>query len=82
MFEKMMYYRLKSFLEKHDILHDSQYGFRAKRSTEHALLDIINQTKTNMGGNRPFPSSRLPPLQSESKCEVFVIQISFDSYLK
>ena len=26
--------------------------------------------------NRPFPSSRLPPLQSESKCEVFVMIIS------
>ena len=27
-------------------------------------------------GNRPFPSSCLPPLQSESKCEVFVMVIS------
>ena len=26
--------------------------------------------------NRPFPSSCLPPLQSESKCEVFVMIIS------
>ena len=26
--------------------------------------------------NRPFPSSCLPPLQSESKCEVFVMLIS------
>ena len=48
-FEKMMYYRLKSFLEQHNILHDSQYAFREKRSTEHALLDIINQIETNMG---------------------------------
>ena len=46
----MMYYRLKSFLEQHNILHDSLYGFRDKRSTEYALLDIINQTGTNMGG--------------------------------
>ena len=29
--------------------------------------------------NRPFPSSCLPPLQSESKCEVFVVKISFRS---
>ena len=48
-FEKMMYYRLNSFLEQHNILHDSQYGFREKRSTKHALLDIINQIETNMG---------------------------------
>ena len=26
--------------------------------------------------NRPFPSSCLPPLQSESKCEIFVMVIS------
>ena len=26
--------------------------------------------------NRPFPRSCLPPLQSESKCEVFVMVIS------
>ena len=32
--------------------------------------------------NRPFPSSGLPHLQSESKCEVFVIKISFHSYVK
>ena len=51
-FEKMMYYRLKSFLEQHNILHDSQYGFREKRSTEHALLDIINQIETNRHGCR------------------------------
>ena len=36
-FEKTMFRRLKSFLEKNDILHDSQHGFRGKRSTEHAI---------------------------------------------
>ena len=29
-----------------------------------------------MNENRPFPSSCLPPLQSESKCEVFMMVIS------
>ena len=47
-FEKIMYYRLKSFLEKKNIFNDSQYGFREKRSTENAILDIINQIKNNM----------------------------------
>ena len=47
-FEKMMYNRLKSFIEKCNILHDSQYGFREKRSTEHSILDIINEIETNM----------------------------------
>ena len=35
-------------IEKCNILHDSQYGFRKKRSTEHAILDIINEIETNM----------------------------------
>ena len=30
--------------------------------------------------NRPFPSSPPPPFQSEAKCEVFVMKISFHSY--
>ena len=30
--------------------------------------------------NRPFPSSPQPPFQSESKCVVFVMKISFHSY--
>ena len=32
--------------------------------------------------NSPFPNSCLPPLQSESKCEVFLMKISFQSYVK
>lgn len=47
-FEKMMYYCLKSFLEKKNIFNDSQYGFRENCSIEHAILDIINQIENNM----------------------------------
>ena len=47
-FEKIMFIRLKSFLEKFSLLYDSQYGFREKRSTEHAILEITNQIQTNM----------------------------------
>ena len=32
--------------------------------------------------NRPFPSSGLAHLQSEPKCEMFVMKISFYSYVK
>ena len=35
----MMYYRLKSYLERYNILDNS---------TEHAILDIITQIQTNM----------------------------------
>ena len=47
-FEKTMYRRLKCFFDIHDILYDSQYGFRDNRSTQHATIDIVNQIQTNM----------------------------------
>ena len=41
-FGKLMYKRLKSFLEKHDILYKYQYGFRTNHSTTHALVvDVL-----------------------------------------
>ena len=43
----MMYIRLESSLEKLSILYDSQYGFREKRSNEHAILKITNQIQKN-----------------------------------
>ena len=43
-----VFYCLKSFLEQQNILHDSQSDFCEKRSNAHALLDMINQIKTNM----------------------------------
>ena len=48
-FEKNdVFYCLKSFLEQNNILHDPQCNFREKSSNAHALLDVINQIKTNM----------------------------------
>ena len=47
-FEKLMYKRLKSFLEKRNILFNSQYGFRENHSTQHSILDIINEIQSNM----------------------------------
>ena len=34
-FKKLMYRQLKNFLDKHNILFKSQYGFREKHSTQH-----------------------------------------------
>ena len=45
--EKLIYRQLKSFLEDRNMLYHSQYGFRERRSTEHALIDIVNQIQTN-----------------------------------
>ena len=41
--EKAIYTRVYQFLEKHNILYTSQYGFRSQRSCEHALLKMVGQ---------------------------------------
>ena len=41
-FERLIYNRLHSFLEKYNILFTSQYGFRKQSSTEHATLELID----------------------------------------
>ena len=46
-FERLIYTRLKSYLNNRGILVPSQYGFREKHSTEHATLDIINTIQNN-----------------------------------
>ena len=40
-FEKLMYKRLKSFFEVNDLFYESQYSFREKHSTRHAIIDIV-----------------------------------------
>ena len=40
--EKLIHRQLRSFWEKRKILYHLQYGFRERRSMEHALIDIIN----------------------------------------
>ena len=42
MFERFIYNRLHTFLEKYNILFTSQYGFRKQSSTEHATLELID----------------------------------------
>lgn len=43
--EKLMYKRLLAFLEKEKIIHNNQFGFRAKHSTDHAILSIIDKVQ-------------------------------------
>ena len=38
-----MYNRLINFLDKHKILHENQFGFRAGRSANHALIYLVNK---------------------------------------
>jgi len=46
--ERLMYKRLKSFFEMNGLFYESQYGFREKHSTQHALIDIVNRIRNNM----------------------------------
>ena len=43
-----MYNRMKVFIEKHQLLSSSQYGFRQAHSTEHAILDMVETIRSNM----------------------------------
>ena len=42
-FERLIYKRLKSFIDKYDILSKSQHGFQENCSTQHAPIDIVNK---------------------------------------
>ena len=39
--EKLIYSRVCKFLEKHELLYSSQYGFRPKHSCEDAISELI-----------------------------------------
>ena len=47
-FEKIMYDRMRDFIEKHSLLYSSQYGFRQAHSTQHAILDMVETIQINM----------------------------------
>ena len=47
-FEKIIYSRLINFIEKYQILYKFQYGFRKNHSTEHALIELVDQIRLNM----------------------------------
>ena len=47
-FEKLMYQRIKTFLDKNVIPFKSQYGLREKHSTQHAVIEIVNIIQNNM----------------------------------
>ena len=44
-FEKLIYSRMYSFLEKNNLLQDKQFGFRSKYSTTHAIISLTESIK-------------------------------------
>ena len=49
-----MYNRLYNYLNENEILNDKQFGFRAGHSTEHAILELIDQVSNNAFVNNNF----------------------------
>ena len=47
-FEKLIFNRMESFIEKNNLFSPFQYGFRKAKLTQHAILDIVNTIQTNM----------------------------------
>ena len=41
--ENLFYRRLKTYIDKHVLLSDDQYGFRSNRSTSLALLELVEK---------------------------------------
>ena len=52
-FEKIIFNRLYCFLEKYDCIYELQYGFRAKHSTTHALINITERVRVALDNNQP-----------------------------
>ena len=63
----MIFTRLKNFLQKHDVSYQNQYGFRKNHSTEHAILDLVNQIQINLD-------------QGKDACGIFIdLRKAFDT---
>ena len=50
-FEKFVCKQLLSFVEKHKILNECQFGFRKGHSTEHAIAEITDNLKNSTDNN-------------------------------
>lgn len=51
-FEQCLKNRLIDFFDKFDVITDRQFGFRKNKSTEHAVLDLLYETISNLDSNK------------------------------
>ena len=51
-FENIVFERVYSFIEKHNVIYKHQYGFRKKHSTNHALICITEQIRKALDENK------------------------------
>ena len=42
-FEKVVYNKILDFISDHNVLYDHQYGFRKGRSTQHAIITLVDR---------------------------------------
>lgn len=49
--EKLFVCRLDNFIDKHKLLSEHQYGFRANRSTSIAVMEMVEEISTSMDNN-------------------------------
>ena len=47
-FEKIMHIRISDFLDSCNLLYPKQFGFRKGHSTNHALISIVEEIRTNL----------------------------------
>ena len=47
-----MHSRLYSYLEKYNLIYESQFGFRQKHSTSHALVSMVEQIKSYLDNGK------------------------------
>ena len=57
--EKLMESRLMDYIERNEILHEKQFGFRSNHSTDHAILSIVDKIQSAID-------------QSKFSCGIFV----------
>ena len=51
-YEKIVYKQLYEYLERNSYLDNNQYGFRANRSTSHAILNLLQYTYQNLDSSK------------------------------
>ena len=72
-FEKLIFSRVYKFLNKYDYLYELQFGFRAKHSTDYALINISEQIGKLWMSNQVLTTKKYA-------CGVFVdLQKAFDT---
>ena len=52
LFEKVLHPRLTKYIEDFNLLYKYQFGFRKKHSTEHALVEIVDQIRFSIDNSQ------------------------------